>query len=86
MNVTKTVFSLALMSVPLMACQTASGPAWSCSAESMVSGSYSGGSTASIHLSAYSSGGTYGVTKSADGKTASGKTGDGTPFTCVAPK
>lgn len=54
---------------------------WTCSAPGMQSGTYDGGATAYIHLSAYPSGNAYPVTKK--GKTATGKTSNGTPFTCV---
>jgi len=70
----------------LAACQTTSGPTWTCSAKNLVDANYSGGSTAYVHLSGFSRGNNYSVTKSADGKTATGTTGNGTPFTCVAPK
>lgn len=54
---------------------------WTCSAPGMVSGSYDGGSSAYIHLTGFSSGGTYPVQKT--GKRASGTTANGTRFTCV---
>ncbi len=57
-----------------------SDKAWKCSAHGLVSGSYSGGSTAYIHLSGFSTGGTYPVTKK--GKVATGVTANGTKFTC----
>jgi hypothetical protein len=65
-----------------------SGPAaaqtglWTCSAEKLKSGSYKGGKTARIHLSPYSSGGSYPVTKVSDTEV-TGVTKDGTPFVCV---
>ena len=62
-------------------CGSASAQSWTCSAPGMQSGTYDGGATAYIHLSAYSNGKAYPVVKK--GKTASGKTSDGTPFTCV---
>ena len=55
---------------------------WKCSAAKLKNYSYSGGSTAMIHLSPYSSGGRYPVKKVSTNKVA-GKTKDGTPFTCV---
>lgn len=55
---------------------------WTCSAPGMVSGSYDGGSHAYIHLSGFKSGGRYKVAVS--GNTASGKTANGTRFTCKA--
>lgn len=57
-----------------------SGKAWKCSAPGLVSGSYSGGSTAYIHLSGFSTGGTYPVTRK--GNVATGVTANGTKFTC----
>jgi hypothetical protein len=38
---------------------------WSCKAPGLVSGSFSGGATACIHLEGFSKGGTYPVTKKA---------------------
>jgi len=56
--------------------------AWNCSAKSLVDSSYNGGSYANIHLSAYSSGGDYKVKLNSSKTIASGKTADGTLFTC----
>ena len=56
---------------------------WKCSAKSLVGYSYSGGSQANIHLSAYSKGGNYPVTLNSDNTIATGKTADNTPFTCT---
>lgn len=56
--------------------------AWTCTADNLVDSRYSGGSSAYIHLKGYGSGGRYRVTRQSDG-TATGKTKDGTPFTCT---
>lgn len=53
---------------------------WSCSARGIVSGSYSGGSSAYIHLAGYNTGNDYPATRR--GNVASGVTKDGTHFTC----
>lgn len=60
---------------------TEDGSTWSCSAKGMVSGRYTGGTSAYIHLAGFSAGGQYPVTVS-DG-VATGKTKNGTPFTCT---
>jgi hypothetical protein len=54
---------------------------WTCSAPGMVSGSYDGGNAAYIHLTGFSTGGTYPVTR--NGKRATGTTKNGTKFVCV---
>jgi hypothetical protein len=53
---------------------------WSCSAQGLVSGSYSGGDWANIHIQPFSSGGSYRVQK--NGNIATGVTANGTPFRC----
>lgn len=53
---------------------------WVCEAQNLVSGNYSGGGYANIHLSPYSYGGSYPVVKNGD--TATGTTKDGTKFVC----
>lgn len=53
---------------------------WKCTAPGLVNGSYSGGSTAYIHLSGFSTGGTYPVKRK--GNVATGVTANGTKFTC----
>ena len=53
---------------------------WVCEAPNMISFDYSGGAWANIHLSPYSSGGSYQVVK--DGSTATGVTANGTKFVC----
>ena len=55
---------------------------WKCTAAKMKNYSYSGGSTAMIHLRGYSKGGRYSVRK-VNAKKVTGKTKDGTSFTCV---
>lgn len=75
----------------LTACATSSGASkqvdagngWKCSANSILGARYDGGNSANIHLAPYSYGGNYVVTKSVDGKTATGTTANGTSFTCV---
>jgi hypothetical protein len=54
---------------------------WTCSAPGMASGSYDGGATAYIHLTAFNTGSNYPVKKS--GNRATGVTKNGTKFTCV---
>lgn len=71
----------------LMVAGCASGPGpeptnWTCSAKGLKQSSYAGGNTALIHLRGFSRGARYEVTLSEDGRTATGKTGNGTPFTC----
>ena len=80
----KTIGSLFVVFL-VAGCQTTSGPSWKCSAENLAESRYYGGSTAKIRLAGFSKAGSYSVTKSPDGKTATGKTGNGTPFSCVAP-
>lgn len=54
---------------------------WTCSAPGLLSGSYDGGATAYIHLAPYQNGNSYPVVKK--GKTAIGKTSNGTSFVCT---
>lgn len=74
--------SFSLLSVCLAAsvAEAQSGKQWKCSAPGLVSSSYTGGSTAYIHLSGFATGGTYPVTKK--GNVATGVTANGTKFTC----
>jgi hypothetical protein len=60
----------------------ANAAGWTCSAANLKNYSYSGGSKAMIHLRAYSKGGRYSVRK-VNAKKVTGKTADGTKFTCV---
>ena len=53
---------------------------WKCKADNLVSGNYSGGKYAFIHLSPYHYGGSYAAT--VNGDVATGTTKDGTPFEC----
>lgn len=53
---------------------------WGCKAPNLVTFRYSGGDNAYIHLSPYSYGGDYRVTK--NGITATGETANGTTFVC----
>jgi hypothetical protein len=48
-----------------------------------VTARYTGGSTAYVHLSRYTSGGNYTAVKDPSGKKATGKTADGTDFACT---
>ena len=57
---------------------------WTCTAAKFADGHYEGGTTAYIHLSPYSSGHDYPVTRK--GKMATGTTADGTPFKCTLKK
>ena len=62
--------------------QSKDGSVWKCSAPGIASDSqYYGGDKAFIHLNAYSSGMWYPAVRS--GYTATGKTSDGTMFTCT---
>ncbi len=56
------------------------GGTWTCSAPGLVNGEYSGGDSAYIHLTGFSSGGRYAVNR--QGNTATGVTANGTRFTC----
>lgn len=71
----------------LAACATTGdGGNWTCSAKGLVNSYYTGGFNAMIHLEGYSSGGTYEVTKNAEGTEATGTTANGTPFKCIRKK
>ena len=54
---------------------------WVCNADNMVSGRYSGGDWAIIHLAAYAYGGSYKIAEKGE-SVVKGKTKDGTPFEC----
>lgn len=56
---------------------------WKCEAKKLNNARYNGSDKAYIHLSGYRRGSYYNVTKSADGRTATGLTKDKTPFTCT---
>ena len=79
-NATAAVFAALVLSGAAQAAPAGVG-AWNCSVPGMVSGQYDGGSSAYIHLSAFSTGGHYSVQKS--GKKATGTTANGTRFTCT---
>ena len=68
--------------------QTAKAPAapktWKCTASGLVNASYDGGDSAYVHLSGFSYGGTYPVTRNKAGTVATGTTANGTKFTCTA--
>lgn len=55
---------------------------WSCSARGMVMGRYGGGDDAYIQLVGDKQGGNYPVKLNQAGTSASGITGNGTPFSC----
>ncbi len=75
-------FLLFLSAITLLSSSTvpSSAESWACSAPGIVSGSYGGGGSAYIHLTGYSTGNDYPVTR--QGNVASGVTKDGTHFTC----
>lgn len=54
---------------------------WVCTAPNMVSGRYTGGDWAFIHLAAYQSGGSYKIVEKSD-TAVKGVTKDGTSFEC----
>jgi hypothetical protein len=82
MSIRTTVLAslLAVVTAAATAPAAAQGGTWKCSAPGLVSASYQGGGSAYIHLSGFSSGGTYPVTRK--GKVATGVTANGTRFTC----
>jgi hypothetical protein len=67
--------------VTALAPTPAEAAGWKCAAKRLKNSSYKGGKTAYIHLSPYNNGGSYKVTKVSSTKV-TGKTKDGTPFTC----
>ncbi len=76
-------FSVCMSIILLSGCVSSqNGSNWQCSANGMINSSYSGGNTAMIHLSGYSRGGHYKVSKNEAGTVATGNTGNGTPFVC----
>jgi hypothetical protein len=77
---TAVVAAFAMFSIAIS--PSAHAAQWSCSAKNMLSGSYSGGSKARIHLKGYGRGGSYSVKKVSANKV-TGVTQDGTPYTCV---
>lgn len=76
--------ALCTLLATLGACASPGGTStWTCSAPGLQNAHYTGGNTAQIHLQGFSSGGSYQVTKSADGNVATGTTANGTAFQCV---
>ena len=61
------------------------GGEWTCTAKNMQNSSYTGGSSAYIHLFGYGRGNNYPVKQVAPNKV-EGTTGNGTPFTCTLNK
>jgi len=59
------------------------GRSWKCNANGLEDSYYSGGDSAFIHLLKYSTGAEYPVKLNEDKTEATGKTDDGTPFTCT---
>ncbi|MCB1475152.1 MAG: hypothetical protein H6883_10755 [Rhodobiaceae bacterium] len=83
------VAAVAILALPLFAATAAfagtvsAGNGWSCTAAGIQNASYRDGrSSAYIHLSPYANGKNYPVAVSADGKTVTGVTTNGTKFTC----
>jgi len=62
----------------------AAAKSWKCTASGLVTASYDGGDSAYVHLTGFSYGGTYPVTKNKAGTVATGTTANGTKFTCTA--
>ena len=56
---------------------------WTCTAQGLAEFRYDGSDWARIRLAAYSSGGSYKVTKDKTGDIATGVTADRTPFVCT---
>ena len=56
---------------------------WTCTAEGLAEFRYDGSDWARIRLAAYSTGGSYKVSKDQTGNTATGVTADRTPFVCT---
>lgn len=56
--------------------------AWQCEAEGLVNARYNGSDYAYVHLQGYSRGENYKVSMNSAGTKATGKTGNGTPFSC----
>lgn len=58
------------------------GAAWICEAKGMVSSNYDGSNYAYVHLQGYSQGARYKIQLNEGMTEATGKTGNGTPFSC----
>ncbi len=81
---TKSIFLTIVTTVAVSGCATTGdGSSWQCSAEGLINAHYTGSDRAMIHLQGFSSGGSYKVSKNADGTEATGTTANGTPFKCV---
>lgn len=77
-------FIISFFSFAPLHAQTATPAAeakWVCTAPNMVSGRYTGGDWAFIHLAAYQSGGSYRLLEKSE-FVVKGVTKDGTPFEC----
>lgn len=74
-----------LTTLLLVACATSgdSKESWKCEAQNMGNYHYTGGDTAMIRLSQFSTGDRYKVTKNPEGTVATGTTANGTPFKCT---
>ena len=59
---------------------------WICRAENLITAKYDGSGWAFVHLQGYRTGGSYRVKQNEQGTEATGKTADGTLFTCVKTK
>jgi hypothetical protein len=77
----KLLTTFVVLATAALVLNPAQASSWKCSAKGIVSGSYSGGSKAYIHLRPYTSGGQYSV-KKVNANKVTGKTKNGTPFTC----
>lgn len=77
-------FTLSLAVAATGSAGSAAAATWTCTAPGLLGFQYSGGGSAYIHLAPFQTGGTYAVTLAKDGKSAVGKTANGTRFTCTA--
>lgn len=62
--------------------EAAGAATWTCTAKNLVYAAYDGGPKAYVHLKPFQTGGHYPVVKSKDGTVATGRTANGTAFTC----
>jgi len=88
MNMRTMKFLLVVLAVGTVSgcATTGDGATWKCTAQGLVNSYYTGSDSAMIHLQGFSYGGSYKVTKNAQGTEATGTTANGTPFTCVKTK
>jgi len=77
------IFAAAVLALALAEVTPAMAAGWKCTASKLKSYRYTGGSKAYIHLSPYGRGGWYRV-KKVSPKKVTGKTKDGTRFSCTA--